>query len=106
MKRQKQAIVVSTKMQRTASVAIETVQRHPKYLKQYRMTTKYLVHNDFGDLPKGTLVLLEETRPLSRHKRWKIIKVLSEHAVHIADHTHRAAGEDPIASASDMEVAA
>ena len=68
--------VVSTKMQKTISVLIQRYVPHPTYGKYQRRTTQLLAHDENGDSRTGDLVSIEECRPLSRHKSWRLVKVL------------------------------
>jgi len=69
-------IVVSNKMKKTVVVAIERWIHHPRYKKRYRRTKKYKVHDEKNQCKIGERVLIEETRPLSRGKKWRIVKRL------------------------------
>jgi len=69
-------IVVSNKMKKTVVVAIERWIHHPRYKKRYRRTKKYKVHDEKNQCKVGERVLIEETRPLSRGKKWRIVKRL------------------------------
>lgn len=73
MKRKLQGIVVSDKMQKTAVVAVRHIRRHPKYLKEYTVTTRLKAENPDNRYRTGDEVVIEESRPLSREKRWRII---------------------------------
>ena len=68
--------VVSTKMQKTISVLIQRYVPHPTYGKYQRRTTQLLAHDENGESRTGDLVAIEECRPLSRHKSWRLVKVL------------------------------
>lgn len=70
-------IVVSTKMQKTAVVAIENRSAHPKYGKVVVRTKKYKVHDEENQCKEGDRVRIQETRPLSRTKRWTLAEILS-----------------------------
>lgn len=69
--------VVSNKMQKTITVAVERYVPHPTYGKYQRRTTKFLAHDENGECREGDMVAIEECRPLSRHKSWRLVKVLS-----------------------------
>ena len=71
--RKLQGVVVSDKMQKTAVVAVTHERKHPKYLKYYKVTTRLKAHNENNEYKTGERVTIEETRPLSKEKRWKII---------------------------------
>lgn len=70
-RKEKVAIVVSNKMQKTVVVRVETTYRHEKYGKVITKSKKYYAHTE-KDLPIGQKVIIEETRPLSKLKRWKV----------------------------------
>jgi small subunit ribosomal protein S17 len=68
--------VVSTKMQKTISVLIQRYVPHATYGKYQRRTTQLLAHDEKNESRTGDLVSIEECRPLSRHKSWRLVKVL------------------------------
>jgi small subunit ribosomal protein S17 len=75
IERTKVGIVVSNKMQKTVVVAVENLVMHPMYQKYIKRTSKFLAHaND--PLNIGDRVIIEETRPLSKRKRWNVKEVL------------------------------
>ena len=76
--KQKIGIVTSNKMLKTIVVQIENRYSHPMYSKTMVKTKKYLAHDELGECNIGDQVLVEECRPLSKKKRWKLIKVLSK----------------------------
>lgn len=65
--------VVSDKMQKTIVVAVTRLKLHPKYKKKYKVTKRYKVHDEKNEYHVGDRVIIEETRPLSKEKRWKVI---------------------------------
>lgn len=65
--------VVSTKMDQTAVVAVETKKIHPLYKKRVKKTKKYPAHDELG-VKEGDLVKIVETRPISKTKKWKIVE--------------------------------
>jgi small subunit ribosomal protein S17 len=69
--------VVSTKMQKTISVLIQRYVPHPEYGKYQRRTTQLLAHDENNESRTGDLVSIEACRPLSRHKSWRLVKVLT-----------------------------
>jgi small subunit ribosomal protein S17 len=77
-KRTKVGVIVSTKMQKTVVVAVENLFKHPMYQKYIKRTSKFLAHNDRTDLNVGDRVVIEETRPLSKRKRWNVREVLEK----------------------------
>jgi small subunit ribosomal protein S17 len=68
--------VVSNKMQKTITVAVERLVPHPVYGKYQRRTTQYLAHDENNECREGDVVAIEECRPLSRHKSWRLAKVV------------------------------
>lgn len=69
----KKGIVVSNKMEKTVVVKVETTLRHPKYQKVVKRGKKYYAHHNSLPLKEGDLVTIEETRPLSKLKRWRVV---------------------------------
>jgi small subunit ribosomal protein S17 len=65
-------VIVSDKMAKTRVVAITRRKKHPKYLQYYTVTTKFKAHDEENRYHTGDKVVIEESRPLSREKRWKI----------------------------------
>ncbi len=72
-KRKLQGIVVSDKMSKTRVVAVEGTRKHPKYQRLYAVTHRFKAHDEENTYKNGDKVIIEETRPLSKEKRWKII---------------------------------
>lgn len=73
-KRQLKGEVVSDKMEKTAVVEVERIREHKKYRRRYKVHKKYKAHDEKGEYKTGDKVLIEECRPISKDKRWKIIK--------------------------------
>jgi small subunit ribosomal protein S17 len=76
--KQQIGIVISNKMQKTVVVKIENRYSHPIYSKILVKTKKYLAHNELENCNIGDQVLIQECRPLSKRKRWKLIEILSK----------------------------
>ncbi len=72
-KRKLTGTVVSDKMQKTRVIAATRLKRHPKYLKYYKVTSKFKAHDEKNEYRTGDKVFIEETRPLSKDKRWIIV---------------------------------
>ncbi len=70
--------VVSDKMNKTVTVLVERKVRHPLYGKFVSRSKKYHVHDENNEFHPGDLVLIEETRPLSRTKTWKVVKLVEK----------------------------
>lgn len=69
-------VVVSDKMTRTIVVEVERRVPHPKFKKIVRRTSKFYAHDEKEEAKEGDKVLIEEVRPLSKLKRWKLVEVL------------------------------
>ena len=69
-------VVVSDKMQKTVVVEVETSKRHPLYNKVVRTSRKYLAHDEEQACHEGDQVRIEECRPLSHRKRWRVVEVI------------------------------
>ena len=74
-KRQLAGRVVSDKMQKTVTVLVERRVKHPLYGKYMTRSGKYHAHDEASECKQGDLVLIEECRPISRTKTWKVAKV-------------------------------
>jgi small subunit ribosomal protein S17 len=72
------AVVTSDKMQKTVVVKVETVGRHPKYGKTLRKVRTFKAHDERGEAHEGDKVLIAETRPLSRDKRWRVVQIVEK----------------------------
>ena len=76
-RKSREGVVVSDAMQKTRVVRIERVFRHPRYQHVIRMSKQLKAHDENNESRVGDRVLIEETRPISKQKRWRIRKVLS-----------------------------
>ena len=68
--------VVSNKMEKSITVAVERKVKHPIYGKFVAMTTKFMVHDEKNDAKEGDIVRISETRPLSKNKRWRLVEII------------------------------
>lgn len=68
--------VVSTKMQKTVVVSVESVRRHPLYKHTIRTTKRYKAHDEDSACRDGDTVRIIESRPLSKEKRWRVIEIM------------------------------
>ncbi|MBI4227992.1 MAG: 30S ribosomal protein S17 [Candidatus Omnitrophica bacterium] len=68
--------VVSNKMQKTIVVRVERLARHAQYEKVIRLAKKFKAHDETQTARMGDLVAIEETKPLSKEKRWRLVDVL------------------------------
>lgn len=73
MKRKFKGKVISDKMNKTRVVLVEKYIVHPIYQKKYKISKKYKAHDEKNEYKTGDIVFIEEVRPISREKRWKII---------------------------------
>jgi small subunit ribosomal protein S17 len=69
--------VVSNKMQKTITVAVERYVPHPEYGKYQRRTTKFFAHDENSECREGDIVAIEECRPLSRHKSFRLVRIVT-----------------------------
>ena len=69
-------VVVSNKMQKSVTVAVERRVRHKIYGKFFKKTSKFMAHDEENSANSGDTVLIMETRPLSRKKRWRVVEVV------------------------------
>ena len=74
MKKQLTGIIVSDKMAKTIVVEVERIKQHPKYKRRYKFHKKYKVHCENKEYKVGDKVVIEECRPISKDKKWKVIK--------------------------------
>ena len=68
--------VVSNKMQKTVAVEVERLVRHETYGKYLRRSSKFMAHDEQGECRLGDTVAIVECRPLSRHKSWRVVRVV------------------------------
>lgn len=79
--RKLQGVIVSNKMNRTAVVRVDRLTRHPRYHKYYRVSQKFKADTAGGEYHTGDIVAIQETRPMSKEKRWKIVEVVKASSV-------------------------
>ena len=75
-RQQKVGRVVSDKMEKTVVVAVDYVRQHPLYRKRMTRTSKFMAHDERNECKPGDIVRIEETRPLSKRKRWIVREIL------------------------------
>ena len=66
--------IVSDKMTKTRVIEVSRLKKHPKYLKYYKVSQRFKAHDENNEYKTGETVVIEETRPLSKEKRWKIVE--------------------------------
>lgn len=70
--------VVSDKMNKTVTVLVERRVKHPLYGKVIRMSKKYHAHDEENGCHEGDIVIIEECRPISKSKAWKVVRVVEQ----------------------------
>ena len=74
-------VVVSDKMDKTITVQVDRVTRHPVYNRSVRKSTKFKAHDEQNVAKTGDVVRIQETRPLSKTKRWRLVEVMKKASV-------------------------
>jgi len=69
-----QGTVVSDKMQKTVVIEVESIKEHPKYRRRYKSHKKFKAHDENQEYHVGDRVLIEETKPISKDKNWRVVK--------------------------------
>ena len=70
--------VVSNKMEKTAVIEVRSQHKHPMYGKYIRTSTKFYAHDEKNECGIGDLVEIMETRPLSKQKRWRLVRIITK----------------------------
>ena len=78
LRKERQGVVVSSKMDKTVVVAVERKEKHPLYGKFVKKTTKFVAHDEKNECGEGDTVLIMETRPLSKTKNWRAEKIVEK----------------------------
>ncbi len=78
IKRQLTGTVTSNKSDKTATVLVERLVKHRLYLKYVRRRTKFAAHDELNECQIGDKVLISESRPISKSKRWRVVKVVEK----------------------------
>lgn len=76
-RRSKTGRVVSDKMDKTVVVSVERLRRHPIYKRVVRLSSKFKAHDQENSAKVGDTVRIEESRPLSREKRWTVVEIVA-----------------------------
>ena len=74
MKRKLQGIIVSDKMNKTRIVEVTRLKKHPRYKKYFKVSARFKAHDEDNEYKTGEKVFIEETKPISKEKRWQIVK--------------------------------
>jgi len=72
-KKRLKGTIVSNKMQKTVVVKVERVKEHPKYKRRYKIHKKYKAHYDEGEYHVGDKIMIEESSPISKDKKWRVV---------------------------------
>lgn len=78
IKRKLEGVVVSDKMNKTVVVKVERFKRHPLYHKIMRVSKRFKAHDENNECKIGDIVVIEQTRPLSKEKRWRVVKIVKK----------------------------
>ncbi len=70
--------IVSDKMDKTRIVEVDRLKKHKRYLKYFNVTKRYKAHDEDNEYKKGDEVVIEETKPISKEKRWRIVGLVKE----------------------------
>ena len=76
-RKERVGIIVSDKSEKTVTVSVEALVRHPMYKKRVRRSKKFMVHDERNEARVGDTVRIIETRPLSARKRWRLANIIS-----------------------------
>lgn len=78
LRKERIGVVVSNKMQKSVVVLVERRLKHPKYGKFVKKTTKFMAHDELNTCGIGDKVLIAETRPLSKNKCWRLVRIIEK----------------------------
>jgi len=78
LRKERQGVVVSNKMDKTVVVAVERKEKHPLYGKYVKTTAKFVAHDEKNECGEGDKVIIMETRPLSKTKNWRVTKIVEK----------------------------
>ena len=78
LRKERIGVVVSTKMDKTIVVSVETRKSHPLYGKFIKQTAKFVAQDDKNECSEGDTVRIMETRPLSKTKNWRVVKIVEK----------------------------
>ena len=79
-RKERVGVVISDKMDKTITVQVDRVMHHPVYNRSIRKATKFKAHDEKNEASLGDVVRIQETRPLSKTKRWRLIEVVKRSA--------------------------
>lgn len=78
LRKERQGVVVSSKMDKTVVVAVERKEKHPLYGKYVKTTARFVAHDEKNECGEGDKVIIMETRPLSKTKRWRLVEIVEK----------------------------
>lgn len=78
LRKERIGIVVSNKMTKSITVAVERMEKHAKYGKFLKKTSKFMAHDEKNECGIGDRVKIMETRPLSKSKRWRLVEIIEK----------------------------
>ena len=78
--KRREGTVVAAQMAKTVVVQVDRLVQHPLYAKRIKQRNRFMAHDERSECHEGDRVLIIESRPLSRHKRWRVSKVLKQAA--------------------------
>jgi small subunit ribosomal protein S17 len=76
LRKERTGVVTSDKMDKSIVVAVERKVKHPKYGKFIKKTTKFVAHDEKNECNEGDTVTIQETRPLSKLKTWRLVEIV------------------------------
>lgn len=76
MPRRLKGVVVSHKMQKSVVVKVDSIKKHSKYLKYYRVSKKFKAHDEENKYRVDDTVIIEETKPISKEKKWRVVELV------------------------------
>jgi small subunit ribosomal protein S17 len=77
-RKERVGVVISDKMDKTRTVRVDRVVRHPTYNKMLKTQTKFKVHDEGNKSKAGDTVRIQETRPISKTKRWRLLEIIKK----------------------------
>jgi len=78
LRKERVGVVVSNKMEKSITVAVDRKVKHPMYGKFMHRTTKFMAHDELNQCGIGDTVRIMETRPLSKNKRWRLVEIIEK----------------------------
>lgn len=78
LRKERIGVVVSNKMDKSITIAVESRVKHPMYGKFIKKTSKFMAHDENNDCSIGDTVKIMETRPLSKNKNWRLVEIIEK----------------------------